>query len=70
MARLVVMYKTPKDAAASKTALDFFAWAYASGTEMAAALDYVPVPASLVKQVQATWTKSILDGGKPLWAAH
>lgn len=53
----VLMHRTPKDAAASKEALKFFNWALESGQADAQKFDYVPLPASLVKQIQAYWTK-------------
>ncbi len=34
---------------------------------MAADLDYVPLPAALIKQVQATWKSSNLANGAPVW---
>jgi hypothetical protein len=34
----VLFYKNPSDKAASKTALDFFKWAYADGEKMAESL--------------------------------
>jgi phosphate transport system substrate-binding protein len=51
----VIMYKQPKNAARSKVALDFFRYAYTDGKSAAAALDYVPLPESLVKQIEAYW---------------
>ncbi len=51
----ILMYKQPKDAARSKAAREFFAWAYANGQEQAKALHYVPLPANLVKQIEAYW---------------
>jgi phosphate transport system substrate-binding protein len=35
----------------AKNAKDFFSWAYANGDTQAKALDYVPLPDALVKQV-------------------
>jgi phosphate transport system substrate-binding protein len=66
-ASFILVHATPKDPAAVATALTFFAWAYASGGDMAAALDYVPLPASVVKMVENTWVSSITAGGKPVW---
>ena len=39
-----------KDAARARQALEFFRWAWSSGSEQAKALDYVPLPAELVQQ--------------------
>jgi phosphate transport system substrate-binding protein len=51
----VIMYKQPRNAANAKVALDFFKWAYGHGQEQARSLDYVPLPDSLVKQIEAYW---------------
>lgn len=51
----ILMYKQPKDAQRSKNAMDFFKWAFESGQEQARSLDYVPLPAELVQQVEAYW---------------
>lgn len=51
----VVMYKQPRNAANAKVALDFFKWAYEHGQEQARSLDYVPLPDSLVKQIESYW---------------
>jgi len=55
----VLMYKQPKDATRSKTALDFFKWALEKGQKQAQALDYVALPDPLVKQIEAYWASSI-----------
>jgi phosphate transport system substrate-binding protein len=55
----VLMYKQPKDAARTKTALDFFKWALEKGQQQAKALDYVALPDPLVKQIEAYWASSI-----------
>src|SRR5262245_8266465 len=58
-ASFILMYKEPSDPAAAAEALKFFDWAYKNGAPMAAELDYVPLPASLIKQVRVTWKSSI-----------
>jgi phosphate transport system substrate-binding protein len=55
----VIMSKTPKDAARSKAALDFFKWALESGQKDAEALDYVPLPNALVGQIESYWKAEI-----------
>ncbi len=55
----VIMYKTPKDAARSAAAIEFFRWAMEKGQDQAAKLDYVPLPSGLVAQVQASWKNEI-----------
>ncbi len=51
----VIMYKKPKNAEHTKVAFDFFRWAYNHGQSQARSLDYVPLPASLVKQIETYW---------------
>ncbi len=66
----ILMYKKPKDAVASASALKFFAWAYEKGAKMADELDYIPMPASVVTSVKKTWATEVKDAsGKPLFAA-
>jgi len=49
----VVMYKRPKNAAASAAARKFFEWSLTRGQKQAVALDYVPLPAPLVRRIEA-----------------
>jgi phosphate transport system substrate-binding protein len=58
-ASFILVYSNPPDPVATGAALKFFGWAYQNGTQMAADLDYVPLPAALIKQVQTTWKTSI-----------
>jgi phosphate transport system substrate-binding protein len=51
----VIMYKKPKNAGNSKVAFDFFRWSLEQGQQQAMALDYVPLPESLVGQIEAYW---------------
>src|SRR5215471_5926089 len=65
----ILLYKQPSDVAATGEALKFFAWAYKNGGKMAEELDYVPMPANVVKDVEKTWSSEIKDAsGKPLFA--
>jgi len=66
-ASFILMHTTVQDADASLTALKFFDWAYKNGADMATALDYVPLPKSVIDLVQKTWGTSILANGKPIW---
>ena len=52
-----------------RDALKFFDWAYTKGDKMAADLDYVPMPDSVVKLVEDSWTQIVDTAGKPLWPA-
>jgi phosphate transport system substrate-binding protein len=55
----ILMYKEPQDKAASAEALKFFGWSYKNGGKMAEALDYVPMPASVVADVEKTWKDEV-----------
>ena len=69
-ASFILMPKEPTDAAAAKTALAFFDWAFAKGGAMADQLDYVPMPAEVQEQVKGLWKTDIKADGKPLWAMN
>jgi phosphate transport system substrate-binding protein len=67
-ATFILIHKQPRDAAAAAEALKFFAWSYANGGEMAEALDYVAMPATVIAAVKAMWARDIKDGeGKALF---
>jgi phosphate transport system substrate-binding protein len=51
----VVMYKKPKNAEHTKVAFEFFKWALENGQKDAASLDYVSLPDTLVKKIEAYW---------------
>jgi phosphate transport system substrate-binding protein len=66
----ILMHKDPADTEASKTALQFFDWAYAKGDKMAEELDYIPMPDGVVELVHGAW-KDIKDSsGKPVFAMN
>ena len=66
----ILVYKKPQDPGATGEALKFFAWSYAKGGKMAEELDYVPMPANVVKDIEQSWVSDIKDAsGKPLFAA-
>jgi len=58
-ATFILMHKVPTDKAASDEALKFFKWAFEKGGKMAEELDYIPMPASVVKQIEQTWSADI-----------
>jgi len=49
----IVMHRQPKDKARSDAALNFFRWALEKGQPQAQKLDYVPLPADLVGQIES-----------------
>jgi phosphate transport system substrate-binding protein len=53
------MPKEPGDKAASAEAVKFFKYAFAKGGKMAEDLDYIPMPDSVVKLIEKTWSDEI-----------
>ncbi len=48
--------------------LKFLDWALRHGQDQASALDYVPLPDSVVSQIEASWAKDLKAAdGSPLW---
>lgn len=58
-ATFILMYKEPVDKAASAEAVKFFKWAFEHGDKMAEELDYIPMPDSVVKLIEKTWSSDI-----------
>ncbi|HXL30239.1 MAG TPA: phosphate ABC transporter substrate-binding protein PstS, partial [Bradyrhizobium sp.] len=58
-ATFILMHKEPVDKAASAEAIKFFKWAFAKGDKMAEELDYIPMPDSVVKLIEKTWSADI-----------
>ena len=66
-ASFILMQRVQEKPENAKEVLKFFEWCFRSGGEMAAELDYVPMPAPVVKLIQSQW-KSLKDaGGKPVY---
>ncbi len=58
-ATFILMHREPADRAASAEAIKFFKWAFEKGDKMAEELDYIPMPESVVKQIEKTWSADI-----------
>jgi len=55
----ILMYGSPQDPKTAAAALKFFDWGYKHGQQMAADLDYVPMPDSVVALIEKTWKAHI-----------
>ncbi len=55
----ILMHRQPKDAARTRETLGFFHWALEKGQAAADALDYIPLPAAVVQQIEAYWQANI-----------
>ncbi|MGY3619036.1 phosphate ABC transporter substrate-binding protein PstS [Bradyrhizobium sp. USDA 10063] len=58
-ATFILMHKQPADKAASAEAIKFFKWSFEKGGKMAEELDYIPMPESVVKLIEKTWSSDI-----------
>jgi phosphate transport system substrate-binding protein len=66
-ASFILVHQKVDKPAVVLTALKFFDWAYQHGARIAEDLDYVPIPGSIAKLVEASWSE-IKDGsGKSIW---
>lgn len=67
-ASFILLHTTQPDPAMAKELLGFFDWSFKNGQSMAAELDYVPMPESVVSMIQSAWRQQIKDGsGKPVY---
>jgi phosphate transport system substrate-binding protein len=55
----ILMHKDATDKAASQEAIKFFKWSFQKGGKMAEELDYIPMPESVVKLIEKTWSADI-----------
>ncbi|MFZ6721336.1 phosphate ABC transporter substrate-binding protein PstS [Undibacterium sp. Ji49W] len=67
-ASFILMHKAQADAEKGKEVLKFFDWAFKNGGAMAAELEYVSLPAPVVKLIEDSWKAKVKDAsGKALW---
>ncbi len=67
-ATFILMHKVENDPEHAKAVLKFFDWAYTNGGQIAASLDYVTLPDSVIKLIETSWTQNIRDNsGKAIW---
>ncbi|MDE1997829.1 MAG: phosphate ABC transporter substrate-binding protein PstS [Burkholderiales bacterium] len=63
-ATFILMHKVQDKPAQASATLKFFNWAYTSGDQSAAQLEYVPLPASVKDLVRKEWTSLTDASGK------
>jgi phosphate transport system substrate-binding protein len=54
-ATFILMHREQQDPKRAGEALKFFRWALNNGQKLATELDYVPLPADVVKRIEASW---------------
>jgi phosphate transport system substrate-binding protein len=59
-ATFILVHTKPTDAAAAKTAINFFDWAFTNGDKAADDLDYVALPLAVKNKIRADWKKLAL----------
>lgn len=68
-ATFVLMQKIQSSPEAARNALQFLDWVYTGGQQFAESLDYVPMPAGVVRLVESTWTEITDARNRRIWAA-
>jgi phosphate transport system substrate-binding protein len=63
----VLMSKFQENKIKSKTLLQFFYWVYGYGQQIAEDLDYVPMPMSVARLVESTWSEIKGPDRAPIW---
>lgn len=67
-ASFILIHKTQDKPENGKAVLTFFDWAFENGKEMAAELDYVPLPAEVTDQIEKLWADEIKAAdGSAIW---
>src|SRR5947209_18265036 len=66
-ATFILMHKQQAQPDRAKEVLKFFDWAYKNGSQLAEALDYVPLPANVAAMVEDSWKQIVGPDGKPVW---
>ncbi len=67
-ASFVLLPTKVDNAARVKEVMKFFSWSFAKGQPQARQLDYVPMPANVVKLIEQDWTQEVKDkSGHAIW---
>ncbi|AQS52051.1 phosphate ABC transporter substrate-binding protein PstS [Paenalcaligenes hominis] len=67
-ATFILMHKSQDKPANAEAVLTFFDWAFTNGKDMAAELDYVPLPTEVTDQIKQLWAQEIkAKDGSAIW---
>ena len=69
-ATFILMHHQQDKPDSAREVLSFFDWAYHNGGKLAEDLDYVPMPASVIGAVEASWKTIVGPDAKPVWTGH
>lgn len=65
-ASFILLHKNQVNPEIAKRVFKFFDWSYRHGAEMATALHYVPIPATVVELVEKKWKEEIKSKGESI----
>lgn len=65
-ATFILMHLKQDKPASATEVFKFFDWAFKNGNKAAAALDYVPIPESVIGSIEKAWGKVTDTSGKPV----
>lgn len=67
-ASFILMQKVQTDPTKGAEVVKFFDWSFKNGGQMASELDYVPLPAPVVRMVETAWKTGLKGtGGQVIW---
>ena len=67
-ASFILMHKQQADALTGRAVLKFFDWSYKNGGQMSTELEYVHMPADVIKLVQENWKRDFRGpDNNPIW---
>ena len=66
-ATFILMHTKQTNATSAHAVLAFFDWAYKNGDQLAASLDYVPLPAPVKARMRQSWRTIVGPDGKPVY---
>jgi phosphate transport system substrate-binding protein len=67
-ASFILMHRVQEKPESAKDVLKFFDWSFKNGAKMAEELDYVPMPAPVIRLIQSEWKSKLKDAsGKPVY---
>lgn len=65
-ATFILMHKEQASAEKARQIVEFFDWSYDNGSDIAKALDFIPMPASVIELVTNTWETQLTHNGTPI----
>lgn len=65
-ATFILMHKDQVNAEKAEQIIDFFEWSYEKGDELAADLDYIPMPETVVNMVENVWKEDLTSNGQTI----